>query len=338
MRIIPPRLEAATLAALALAPGALAAEGHPYKAEAGPLAVEVAQARFDDAARGRELPARVYAPSEGDGLPLVVFSHGFGETMATYAHLATHWASYGYAVIVPNHAGTDREAMLGVRAGKPPAPVPFSARPADLSHIVDVLAAGEGPDLVRGRIDLGRVGAGGHSMGSTTALVTIGMTMAGEGARASYADPRFRCAVAMSVQIGSAAGKTGEASAAALERGIDADSWSAIEKPAMVMMGTKDRGYGVLAKDPGLRRVSYDRMPPGEKYLVNLVGAQHHAFTDTDPWYGGDARDPRHYALVFQATTAFYDACLRDDAQARAWLHDLTLAKDNAGLVEMEWK
>ena len=51
--------------------------------------------------RGTDLELRVSAPAIGGDLPILVFSHGNGQSMRAYGPLVDHWAAQGYAVIQP---------------------------------------------------------------------------------------------------------------------------------------------------------------------------------------------------------------------------------------------
>lgn len=332
----PSRLAGVVLAAalsLCAAPKAGAAE--PYKPEGGSLSVDVQTATWTDTARKRDIPVRIFAPipAEGEGpYPLIVFSHGFGETRYTYGHLATHWASHGYVVVVANHAGTDKTALLASRAGDRGALAPFDVRPADISFVITKALDGSGEKLLAGRIDGGKIGVGGHSLGSTTALAIAGLTRyLDDGRSATYRDPRVRAAIAMSVQVGTALDE--EAKPGALEVGLTKGSWDTVETPTMIMIGTKDIGLGILRDRPELREVVYESLPPGDKYLVNIKDARHHAFTDTPAYYDTAPRDPRHYFWINEATTAFYDAYLKGSAEARAWLTTSALSELTDGEV-----
>src|SRR6476659_8249761 len=53
--------------------------------------------------RGEDLRVRVSAPATGDDLPVIVFSHGFGESLDGYAPLIDYWAAHGFVVIQPTH-------------------------------------------------------------------------------------------------------------------------------------------------------------------------------------------------------------------------------------------
>src|SRR3569833_415273 len=53
--------------------------------------------------RGEALRVRVSAPVTGDDLPVIVFSHGFGESRDGYAPLVDFWAAHGFVVVQPTH-------------------------------------------------------------------------------------------------------------------------------------------------------------------------------------------------------------------------------------------
>ncbi|MGH9839355.1 MAG: hypothetical protein ACREEM_11290 [Blastocatellia bacterium] len=159
-------------------------------------------------------------------------------------------------------------------------------------------------------------------------------------AKQTFRDERVKAAIAMAPQIGSAAGMSGTAPSP-LDQLLSAGAWDEIRAPVMVFIGTRDTGYGLLQKNPNLRRLVYDTMPAGGKYLANLVNGQHHAFTDTVPWYGGDERIPAHYGYIQQVTTAFWDAYLKGNQTAltaRAWLDHNTLQKATNGQILQENK
>lgn len=292
---------------------------------------------WTDPTRERPVPARVYVPA-GDGpWPLVVFSHGFGETNRTYAFLGDFWSKHGFMVAVVNHQGSDETTRLEIEKTRNFSILaPFRVRPQDLSFVIDQLVNGADPALA-GSFDPERIGVAGHSLGSSTSLAMVGLSMAtASGERITFDDARVRCAIAMSPQVGAAAG--GEGGRGELGQGLDKSSWANIQRPAMLMMGTKDRGLGILREHPELRRFAFDALPPGDKYLVNIKNVQHHAFTDTDPYYGGDPRDPRHYGWIEEVTLAFFNAYLNGDEAARTWLKNDELQKATGGEVMQEHK
>lgn len=56
---------------------------------------------------GRSVPVDFYVPNQqakpGAPIPVIVISHGLGSDRTTFAYLAIHLASYGFAVLVPEH-------------------------------------------------------------------------------------------------------------------------------------------------------------------------------------------------------------------------------------------
>jgi predicted dienelactone hydrolase len=66
--------------------------------------------------RGEDLQVRVTAPTTGSDLPLIGFSHGFGESIDGYAPLAELWAAHGFAVLQPTHLDSQ---TLGIAPDDP---------------------------------------------------------------------------------------------------------------------------------------------------------------------------------------------------------------------------
>lgn len=288
-----------------------------WKEQRGSLEI----ARFDetwrDERRGRELPVRIWHPSSGDALPIVLFSHGLGGTRESYAHLGQHWASHGYVVVHVQHPGSDDSVWRGN-----PRPLESAQRavsdldnlidrPHDISFALDELgrrAESESWPL-RARLDLSRVAVAGHSFGAYTALCVAGRDLVVPlgGARVSFHDARIDCAIAMSPQ-----GK---------DRERANRSWERFATPVLHMTGTRDESPIRGDASPAERRIPFDTIANAEQYLLILEGAQHHAFGDSAVGLRG-ARNPAHEPLILSSSTAFLDAYLRGDVKARAWLRD----------------
>src|SRR6266702_5238508 len=119
--------------------------------------------------RAVDLQVRVSAPVTGSALPVILLSHGHGNSnnlssLNGYAPLASYWAAHGFAVIQPTHLDSK---TLGLRdSGDPEAPLYWRSRAEDMTRILDQLDAIEAavPQLP-GRLDRSRVAVAGHSMG-----------------------------------------------------------------------------------------------------------------------------------------------------------------------------
>jgi len=137
---------------------------------------------LQDRERNRTYPVDLYLPNGLDRpAPLVVISHGLGSNRETFVYLATHLASRGFAVAVPEHlesSDRQREAMLQGKANEVAEPSEFINRPLDITFMLDELSRQIQPGgPLEGRVNLDRVGAIGHSFGGYTVLALAGASI-----------------------------------------------------------------------------------------------------------------------------------------------------------------
>jgi predicted dienelactone hydrolase len=141
---------------------------------------------LNDISRSRRLPVDIYlpeAPSQSTKelssppFPLVVISHGLASDRSTFVYLAEHLASYGFAVAVLEHPGSNAERFQLYFAGLagPPDAAEFINRPLDIKYLLNELQRLEKSDpTLQGKLNFQQVGAIGQSFGGYTVLTLAG--------------------------------------------------------------------------------------------------------------------------------------------------------------------
>jgi CubicO group peptidase (beta-lactamase class C family) len=175
-------------------------------------------------------------------------------------------------------------------------------RAGDMSFLIDSLTEiGKNVPKLASRMDATRIGAGGHFIGSYSACALVGMKGTGFGSgneTADFMDPRVDAALLLSPQ-----GSGQE---------LDKTSWEEIVKPMLVVTGSNSPSRRT-SNPAEWRTEPYRFAKPGDTYLLWIEGM--------DGSYAGlcsgDDVDPVPAAFIQDVTTAFWDAHLKGDAQAR---------------------
>lgn len=129
-----------------------------------------------DAVRNRFLLTDVYLPSGIEKVPVIVISHGVGTDSSNFEYLSSHLASHGFAVIVPNHPGSDTKQLSSLMKGSAnevAEPSEFYNRPLDIKFVLDELQQ-RNKSTFRGRINFEEIGVFGQSFGGYTGLALAG--------------------------------------------------------------------------------------------------------------------------------------------------------------------
>jgi predicted dienelactone hydrolase len=134
--------------------------------------------KFFDVIRGRLLSTDIYLPNIRSSVPTIVISHGIGTDSSNFRYLANHLATNGFAVIVPNHPGSDTkqiQSLLNGSASEVTQPKEFINRPLDVKFVLDEVEKLNNTDpRFKGRLNLQQVGVFGQSFGGYTALALAG--------------------------------------------------------------------------------------------------------------------------------------------------------------------
>ena len=261
-----------------------------------------------DGERQRDLPVKIYLPKSSGPAPLILFSHGLGGSSRGYSYLGTQWAGRGYVVVMIQHPGSDESvwqgnsdpaaAMRQAANGKN-----FILRMQDVSVVISMLGLWnkEAGNPLRNRIDMEKIGMSGHSFGALTTQGVSGERLGFLGIK--FTDPRIKAALCLSP--GSPA------------FGNPSKAFGTVKIPWMLMTGTNDVsliGRQNLASRLGV----FTALPAGGKYELVLNGADHMAFTDAP--IPRSTSNANHHKVIDALSTAFWDAYLKGDKVAKAWL------------------
>jgi predicted dienelactone hydrolase len=287
----------------------------PDDSTPGAYQISVIDYDWFDQKRRRRVPVRIYFPQGGSGpFPVIIFSHGLGGSREGYQYLGRHWASQGYVSVHLQHLGSDsavwQKRWLPWLAMWRAARDPHNSinRPLDVSFVIDRLAVLNREDSsLKGRLDVARLGAAGHSFGAFTVLAVAGQVFTGtRGATFTLADPRIRAIIPMSAPVPRPKKRLARA-------------YEQIRIPCLHMTGTRDHspiGW-TKAKE---RRLPFDSINGADQYLIVFKDGDHMVFSDHRRWRGGDQKIPRFHGLISQSSSVFWDAYLKEDPKARNWL------------------
>ncbi len=298
-----------------------------YKALRGSYSVAEHLANWRDESRQRDIPVKIYYPKAQEGrFPVICFSHGLGGSRDAGEYLGRHWASHGYVSVHVQHIGSDASVWDGKnRKDIMPAmqraasnPVHAINRPQDISFVVDTLSRlnNDEKSLFYHRLDMEKLGISGHSFGSHTTMLIAGQTMGPFPATATqYADSRFKAAIPMSSPVPRQKHRLPEV-------------YRHISIPCFHMTGTLDNSS--IGNTPAEeRRLPYDNTDRPDQYLLTFNGGDHMVFSgrtrrNVTP---NSRKDPFFHHFIKMSSIAFWDAYLKKDEQALAWLTEGQFAR-----------
>ncbi len=305
--------------------------------------------------RDRTFGIDIYLPNGGPRpAPVVVISHGLGSDRTSFQYLAKHLASYGFAVAVPEHPGSNAQQIQDLITGRSrdlSEPAEFVNRPLDIKDLLDYLTKLSTTDpAYQGQLDLQRVGVIGQSFGGYTAL-----TLAGAGinfaqldqdcklenetwnlslllqcrARGlqrkeyNFTDGRVKAAIAINPIASSILGET---------------NLSKIQIPVMIVAGSADTVAPALLEQ--IQPFTWLTSP--NKYLVMMKNGTHFSTIEQSsqsvflPPTGAIGPEPalaRRY--LNGLSVAFMESYLNNKSDFRSYLepsYALTISRDNLGL------
>ncbi len=206
-------------------------------------------------------------------MPLVVFSHGLGQSRTGYSYLGRHWSSRGVASLHLQHVGSDSS----VWAGNPLALLDGSRwrlrstkrSPARRTCALPWTAFSSRMGGAFGdRIDRRRIVAAGHSYGANTTLIAAGAQVIRDGRPLQGRDPRIMAGIVIS-----APPFYGERDLRAVLR--------AVMIPTLHVTATEDVIQLPGRTSPVADRLAvYEAIATSRKTLAVFQGGSHSIFTD----------------------------------------------------------
>lgn len=290
-------------------------------ASPGAYKIDSSLSVWRDASRMREVPVKLYFPVTAAAknavakFPVIIFSHGLGGSRESGKRWAAHWASHGFVVVAMQHAGSDeglwkstapKDAVTSMKAGM--TMNNLGLRVGDVHFVIDeIIRRSEAAEPAFANADPKRLGMSGHSFGAQTTLAVAGQKAGSIGGQSGL-DLRITAAIAFSPN--------------ARNKKNMARQFGDITLPFFSITGSEDGS--ILADDTKAvdRRLPYENMPSGQKYLAVFDGGDHAVF-------GGQgvgrlrvetSRDKEIQLDVMAGTLAFWNAQLKQDPNARRWL------------------
>jgi dienelactone hydrolase len=263
--------------------------------------LSVAPVKLPVEGRGAVLQVRISAPLDGASLPIILFSHGNGQSLYAYGPLANHWAAQGFVVLQPTHLDS---RMVGLAQDDPRRPQLWRHRENDLVKILGALDTllGAVPTL-SGRVDRDRIAVAGHSWGAQTASMLLGARHPDpdDGSVVDIRDARVKAGILLTIP---GTGGANLSPFAAQRFPFMHPDFAEMTAPALIIAGDADRG-AMTVRGPEWWREAYDESP-APKALLTLHGGEH-SLGGIPNYEARETTDerPRRVAAIQRLSTAF---------------------------------
>jgi predicted dienelactone hydrolase len=287
-----------------------------YKADPGPLAIDLFQQTFRDDRLAREVPLTVLHPlglPPASGYPVVIVSPGLGAHPQATRYLERHLASHGYVVLCPTHQGSDwtacfRRTPLGAFSQRE-----LAVRVSEVGLAYELVESGRLPAHLCRRCDISRTALVGHSFGALTLHALAGVPVQDpSGQEVCLRDSRYRAFISMSPY--------GDAFPAQ-RLGMTQQGYASVDRPILFMSGDRDDLWTV-GRGPNTHLGPYRWVSTPDRYHLLIGDTRHSDFSEVLGLI-----KKRTATMVNSTATAFLDAYLRDDRAARDYLrHELPVA------------
>lgn len=310
----------------------------------GPYTWQTQTFTFQTPERPTESLADLYVPDIAtDNIPVIIISHGVASNRGTFAYLAEHLASHGYAVVTLEHSETSSDRLFRFfwAQDRAPDPIDLLHRPQDITAVLNELvqqqAIAPSTSPLK-NFNLQSVGLLGQSLGGYTALASAGaaidwqylenscamlqerpslnfsmfvqcsLLQVPKDTSLEVADPRVSAIIALNPLSSAIFGPSG------LEN---------ISIPVMLVAGTED----YIAPAIPEQIEPFTRLKTTDKTLVVMEGGTHFSFLNPDsdgaiPFTGNfTGPDPEKSRPQIQALSlAFFNRHLKNQPEAEAFI------------------
>jgi acetyl esterase/lipase len=275
-----------------------------------------------------DLELRVTAPTTGDQLPIILYSHGGGSANYLTSYLGAgplvdFWASHGFVVIQPTHL-TSKSLQLS--PSTPGFPLFWESRISDMKQILDQLDLIEhAVPEISGRLDRSRIAVAGHSFGGQTASMLLGADFVDDdGTKIFVPDARVKAGVLMAT-TGAAGDHLTEASNRFAP--FRTAGFAEMTTPTLVVVGDKDFTWELSSKGAEYHADPFT-FAPGPKSLLTLVDGEHLLGGTTGYDAAGTTdENPERVAVIQRLSLAYLQSVLYEGdtswAEASAAFEDL---------------
>lgn len=244
---------------------------------AGKPTISIAPITLTSPGRPVPLQLRLTIPNSGASLPIILLSHGHGQSnnlssLNGYGPLANFWAAQGFAVIQPTHLSSK---SLSLPKETPGAPLFWRQRVDDMMRIIDQLDEIEkAAPFVEGRLDRDRVAVAGHSLGGHTASVLLGMRLRDPETDETIdlSEPRIKAGILLAVP-----GDGGDALSEWAKENMPFQrqvSFADMKTPTLVIVGDEDESAHLTTRGWKWHADPY-HLSTGPKSLLTLFGGDH---------------------------------------------------------------
>lgn len=276
-----------------------------------------------------KLQMKVSAPVSGDNLPIILLSHGHGNSnflasLHGYGPLVDFYASQGFVVIQPTHQNSK---SLHLEPTEHDGDLFWRSRAEDMHFILDNLKEIENKvPFVKGRLDKKKIAAIGHSLGGHTVSLLAGMRIKDpkNGKEIDFTDPRIKASILMG-----APGNGADLANAAAERFpvLKHNSFAEMTMPALVVAGDKDQNP-MFSDREDWRSDAYF-LSNGQKDLLTIYGGEH-ILGGISGYDTNESTDesPERVALVQELTLAYLRTALYPEDYS--WEHIKKETEQNA--------